>query len=69
MVNENVLSAVFSIMFTICVSSNMCIKGTQSRWRAVVEVEEGGQDQAVRVYLIRFIADLPLRLLIYGLRD
>ena len=28
-----------------------------------LEVEEGGQDQdeeAVRVYLIRFIADLPL---------
>ena len=33
--------------------------------------EEGGQDQdeeAVKVYLIRFIADLPLRLG-YGLRD
>ena len=32
-----------------------------------LEVEEGGQDQdeeAVKVYLIRFIADLP-----YGLRD
>ena len=42
-------------------------------WRVVVflEVEEGGQDQneeAVKVYLIRFIADLPLRL-VYGLRD
>ena len=42
-------------------------------WRAVVflEVEEGGQDrneEAVKVYLIRFIADLPLRL-VYGLRD
>ena len=45
----------------------------KSVWRAVVflEVEEGGQDQdeeAVKVYLIRFIADLPLRL-VYGLRD
>ena len=32
---------------------------------------EGRQDQdeeAVKVYLIRFIADLPLRL-VYGLRD
>ena len=30
-----------------------------------LEVEEGGQDpdeEAVEVYLIRFIADLPLRL-------
>ena len=73
LVDENVLSAVFrwqSILklFTMCVSSNMCIKGTQARWQAVVEVKEGGQDQAVRVYLIRFIADLPLRL-VYGLRD
>ena len=36
-----------------------------------LEEEEGGQDQdeeAVKVYLIRFIADLPLRL-VYGLRD
>ena len=36
-----------------------------------LEVEEGGQDQdeeAVKVYLIIFIADLPLRL-VYGLRD
>ena len=36
-----------------------------------LEVEEGRQDQdedAVNVYLIRFIADLPLRL-VYGLRD
>ena len=36
-----------------------------------LEVEEGGQDQdeeAVKVYLIRFIADLPLRL-VCGLRD
>ena len=36
-----------------------------------LEVEEGGQDpdkEAVKVYLIRFIADLPLRL-VYGLRD
>ena len=36
-----------------------------------LEVEEGGQDQdeeAVNVYLIGFIADLPLRL-VYGLRD
>ena len=36
-----------------------------------LEVEEGGQDwdeEAVRVYLIRFIADLPLRL-VYGKRD
>ena len=35
------------------------------------EVEEGGQDrdeEAVKVYLIRFIADLPLRL-VCGLRD
>ena len=33
-----------------------------------LEVEEGGQDwdEAVKVYLIRFIADLPLRL-VYGL--
>ena len=36
-----------------------------------LEVEEGGQDwdeEAVKVYLIRFIAYLPLRL-VYGLRD
>ena len=36
-----------------------------------LEVEEGGQDrdeEAVKVYLIRFIPDLPLRL-VYGLRD
>ena len=36
-----------------------------------LEVEEGGQDrdeEAVKVYLIIFIADLPLRL-VYGLRD
>ena len=34
-----------------------------------LEVEEGGQDrEVVKVYLIRFIADLPLRL-VYGLRD
>ena len=36
-----------------------------------LEVEEGGQDQeeeAVEVYLIRFISDLPLRL-VYGLCD
>ena len=36
-----------------------------------LEVEEGGQDrekEAVKVYLIRLIADLPLRL-VYGLRD
>ena len=36
-----------------------------------LEVEEGGQDrdeEAVKVYLTRFIADLPLRL-VYGLRD
>ena len=37
-----------------------------------LEVEEGGQDrdeEAVKVYLIRFIQDdLPLRL-VYGLRD
>ena len=35
-----------------------------------LEVEEGGQDrdeEAIRVYLIRFIADLPLRL--YGMHD
>ena len=37
----------------------------KSVWRVVVflEVEEGGQDpeeEAVQVYLIRFIADLPL---------
>ena len=42
----------------------------KSVWRAVVflEVEEGRQDrdeEAVKVNLIRFIADLPLRLL-YG---
>ena len=46
----------------------------KSVWRAVVflEVEEGRQDrdeEAVTVYLIRVIADLPLRLMIYGLRD
>ena len=36
-----------------------------------LEVEEGGQDpdeEVVKVYLFRFIADLPLRL-VYGLRD
>ena len=36
-----------------------------------LEVEEGWQDrdkEAVKVYLIRFIVDLPLRL-VYGLRD
>ena len=36
-----------------------------------LEVEEGGQnrdEEAVTVYLIRSIADLPLRL-VYGLRD
>ena len=36
-----------------------------------LEVEEGGQDgdeEAVKVYLIRFIADLLLRL-VYGLRS
>ena len=37
-----------------------------------LKVEEGGQDrdeEAVKMYLlIRFIADLPLRL-VYGLRD
>ena len=36
-----------------------------------LEVEEGRQDryeEAGKVYLIRFIADLPLRL-VYGLRD
>ena len=36
-----------------------------------LELEEGRQDrdeEAVKVYLIRFIADLPLRL-VYGLRD
>ena len=36
-----------------------------------LEVEEGGQDQddeAIKVYLIRFIADLPLRV-VYGLCD
>ena len=27
-----------------------------------------GTEEAVRVYLIRFIADLPLRL-VYGMRD
>ena len=35
----------------------------KSVWRAVVFLEEGGQDQdreAVRVYLIRLLADLPL---------
>ena len=45
----------------------------KSVWQAVVflEVEEGRQDrdeEAVKVYLIRFIADLPLRL-VYRLRD
>ena len=54
--------------------SKRCEVNTEkSVWRAVVflEVEEGGQDwdeEAVKVYLIRFIADLPLRL-VYGLRD
>ena len=36
-----------------------------------LEAEEGEQDrveEAVNVYLIRFIADLPLRL-VYGRRD
>ena len=36
-----------------------------------LEVEKGGQDrdeEEVKVYLIRFIADLPQRL-VYGLRD
>ena len=45
----------------------------KSVWQSVVflEVEEGGQDQnkeAVKVNLIRFIANLPLRL-VYELRD
>ena len=40
------------------------VSAKKSVWRAVVflEVEEGRQDQdeeAVKVYLIRFIADLP----------
>ena len=54
--------------------SKRCEVNTEkSVWQAVVflEVEEGGQDpdeEAVKVYLIRFIADLPLRL-VYGLRD
>ena len=37
----------------------------------LLEVEEGGKDrdeEAVKVYLIRFIAELPLRL-VYRLRD
>ena len=37
-----------------------------------LEVEEGEQDpdkEAVKVYIIRFIADLPILKLIYGLRD
>ena len=37
----------------------------------VLEVEEGGQDQdeeTVKVYLIRFIAGLPLKL-VYSLHD
>ena len=36
-----------------------------------LEMEEGGQDrdeEAGKVYLIRFISDLPLRL-VYGMRD
>ena len=36
-----------------------------------LEVEEGGQDrdeEAENIYLIRFIADLPLRL-VCGMRD
>ena len=36
-----------------------------------LEVEEGGQDrdeEAVKCLYIRFIADLPLKL-VYGLRD
>ena len=36
-----------------------------------LEVEEGGHDreeEVIKVYLIRFIANLPLRL-VYGLRD
>ena len=54
-------------------SKRLEVSTEKSVWRAVVflEVEEGGQGQdeaAVGVYLIRFIADLPLRL-VYGLRD
>ena len=50
-----------------------CSVVEKSLWQAVVflEVEEGGQDrdkEAVKVYLMRFIGDLPLRL-VYGLRD
>ena len=42
------------------------VNAEKSVWRVVVflEVEEGGQDrdeEAVKVYLIRFIAVLPLR--------
>ena len=33
-----------------------------------LEVEEGGQDQDEEAVKVRFIADLPLRL-VYGLRD
>ena len=36
-----------------------------------LKVKEGGQDrdeEAVKVYLIKFIANLPLKL-VYGLRD
>ena len=49
------------------------VNAEKSVWRAVVflEVEEGGlgrDEEAVKVYLIRFIADLPLRL-VYGLCD
>ena len=51
----------------------MQCRNAEKSVRAVVflEVEEGGQDrdeEAVKVYLIRFIADLPLRL-VYGLCD
>ena len=54
--------------------SKHCEANTEkSVWQAVVflEVQEGRQDrdeEAVKVYLIRFIADLPIRQ-VYGLLD
>ena len=51
--------------------SKCCEVSTEmSVWQAVVflELEEGKHDREGRVYLIRFIAGLPLRL-VYGMRD
>ena len=53
--------------------SKRCVNTEKSVWRAVVflEVEEGEQDRdrkSSKGLLMRFTADLPLRL-VYGMRD